>query len=259
MFFVFNKQKIYTYLVSIVTVVLLFCVAGSMNDTNNKKNTIETASTTGKLLPIYNVQTKEKKVAFTMNCAWNADDIDQILKILQDNQTKITFFMVGDWIDKFPEAAKKIHEAGHEIASHSNTHPHVNKLTYEKNIEEIEKSNDKIEKITGKRTKIYRAPYGEYNDTVIKAAQDKGYHTIQWNLDTLDYTGLTGEEMWKRLEGKIKEENIILSHNGTKHTADSLEQLLKNIKEKGLEVVKVSELIVQENYTINNNGTQIKK
>ncbi len=259
MFFVFNKQKIYTYLVSIVTVVLLFCVAGSMNDTNNEKNTIETASTTGKLLPIYNVQTKEKKVAFTMNCAWNADDIDQILKILQDNQTKITFFMVGDWIDKFPEAAKKIHEAGHEIASHSNTHPHVNKLTYEKNIEEIEKSNDKIEKITGKRTKIYRAPYGEYNDTVIKAAQDKGYHTIQWNLDTLDYTGLTGEEMWKRLEGKIKEGDIILSHNGTKHTADSLEQLLKNIKEKGLEVVKVSELIVQENYTINNNGTQIKK
>ena len=58
---------------------------------------------------------------------------------------------------------------------------------------------------------------------------------------------------------KIKEGDIILSHNGTKHTADSLEQLLKNIKEKGLEVVKVSELIVQENYTINNNGTQIKK
>ncbi len=99
--------------------------------------------------------------------------------------------MVGDWIQKYPEAAKKIHEAGHEIASHSDTHPHVNNLSYEKNIEEIEKSNDKIEKITGKRTTIYRAPYGEYNDTVIKAAQDKGYHTIQWSLDTLDYTGLT--------------------------------------------------------------------
>lgn len=99
--------------------------------------------------------------------------------------------MVGDWIEKFPEAVKKINEAGHEIASHSNTHPHVNNLSYEKNIEEIEKSNDKIEKITGKRTTIYRAPYGEYNDTVIKAAQDKGYFCLQWNLDTLDYTGLT--------------------------------------------------------------------
>ena len=194
MFFVFNKQKIYTYLVSIVTVVLLFCVAGGINNQSagtNTTNAIQTASQATKLLPIYNVQTEEKKVAFTMNCAWNADDIDSILKTLQESNVKITFFMVGDWIQKYPDAVKKIHEAGHEIASHSDTHPHVNNLSYEKNIEEIEKSNDKIEKVTGKRTKIYRPPYGEYNDTVIKSAQDKGYHTIQWSLDTLDYTGLT--------------------------------------------------------------------
>jgi peptidoglycan/xylan/chitin deacetylase (PgdA/CDA1 family) len=139
-----------------------------------------------------------------------------------------------------------------------NTHPHVNNLSYEENIEEIEKSNDKIEKITGTRTKIYRAPYGEYNDTVIKSAEDKGYYTIQWNLDTLDYTGLTGEEMWQRLDEKIKAGDIILSHNGTKHTADSLDMILKNIKAKGLEVVKVSELIYQDGYTIDSNGTQIK-
>jgi peptidoglycan/xylan/chitin deacetylase (PgdA/CDA1 family) len=127
-----------------------------------------------------------------INCDWNADDIDKILKTLEENNTKITFFMVGDWIQKFPEAVKKIHDAGHEIASHSDTHPHVNNLSYEKNIEEIEKSNDKIEEITGDRTKIYRAPYGEYNDTVIKAATDKGYYTIQWSLDTLDYSRTYG-------------------------------------------------------------------
>lgn len=188
MFLVFNKQKIYTYTVSIVTVVLLFFVASSLNKNNQ---TIETSSATQKRLPIYHVQTEEKKVAFTMNCAWNDDDIDSILETLKNNNTKITFFMVGDWIEKFPEAVKKIQEAGHEIASHSDTHPHVNNLSYEENIQEIENSNDKIEKITGNRTKIYRPPYGEYNDTVIKAAQDKGYFCIQWNLDTLDYTGLT--------------------------------------------------------------------
>jgi peptidoglycan/xylan/chitin deacetylase (PgdA/CDA1 family) len=197
-------------------------------------------------------------VAFTMNCAWNADDIDSILNTLESNNVKITFFMVGDWIEKFPEAVKKISEAGHEIASHSDTHPHVNNLSYEKNVEEIEKSNDKIENIIGSRTKIYRAPYGEYNDTVISAAQDKGYYTIQWNLDTLDYTGLTGDEMWERLDEKIKPGDIILSHNGTQHTADSLDMLLKNIKQKGLEVVTISELIYLENYTINSNGTQIQ-
>ena len=255
MFYVFNKQKIYTYLVSVITVVILFCIAGTLGE---KNETIPTASVNNKLLPIYNVQTDINKVALTMNCAWNADDIDQILEVLKQNNAKITFFLVGDWIDKFPEAVKKIYEDGHEIASHSNTHPHVNNLTYEENIEEIEKSNEKIEKITGQRTQIYRAPYGEYNNTVIQAAQDKGYYTIQWSLDTLDYTGLTGDEMWNRIQDKVKSGDIILTHNGTKHTADSLDMLIKNIKQKGFEIVTVSNLIYTENYTINNNGTQIK-
>ena len=206
MFFVFNKQKIYTYVVSIITVVVLFGVASNIK--NKNKDTIQTSTNVQKYLPIYNVQTEEKKVAFTMNCAWNADDIDSILKTLEENNTKITFFMVGDWIDKFPDAAKKIYEAGHEIASHSNTHPHVNNLSYEENVSQIENSNEKIEKITGKKTMLYRAPYGEYNDTVIKAAEENGYKTIQWSLDTLDYTGKTGEEMWQRMKNKIKEMKI---------------------------------------------------
>lgn len=257
MFLVFSKEKICTYIVSILTVFLLFFVANTMKSDNF--NAIATSSNDEKLLPIYNVQTQDKKISLTMNCAWNADDVDKILEILNQNNVKITFFMVGDWIEKFPDSVKKIYESGNEIASHSDTHPHVNNLSYEENIEEIEKNNQKIEKITGQRTKIYRAPYGEYNDTVIKAANDKGYYTIQWDLDTLDYTGITGGEMWNRLEGKIKEGDIILSHNGTKHTADSLDMLIKNIKAKGLEVVKVSDLIYKENYNINSNGTQIKQ
>lgn len=145
-----------------------------------------------------------------------------------------------------------------KCGSHSDTHPHVNNLSYEKNIDEIEKSNDKIEKITGSRTKLYRAPYGEYNDTVIKAATDKGYYTIQWSLDTLDYTGLTGKEMWNRLDKKLSSGDVILTHNGTKHTADSLDMLLKNIKQKGFDVVPVSELIYKDNYRIDSTGMQMQ-
>lgn len=145
-----------------------------------------------------------------------------------------------------------------KYGSHSNTHPHVNNLSYEENIKEIETSNDKIEKIIGKRTNLYRAPYGEYNNTVIKAANDKKYFTIQWSLDTLDYKGLTGEEMWNRLDKKISSGDIILTHNGTKHTADSLDMLLKSIKQKGYEVVPLSNLIYQNNYKIDNTGMQVQ-
>lgn len=113
MFFVFSKEKIYTYLVSILTVILLFYTASSINLISDE--TIETSSNSERLLPIYKVKTEEKKVALTMNCAWNADDIDKILEILEQNNVKITFFMVGDWIDKFPEYVKKIADSGHEI------------------------------------------------------------------------------------------------------------------------------------------------
>lgn len=113
MFFVFRKDKIYAYLVSILTVVFLFSVSNNVNLMSNK--TIETSANLEKLLPIYKVKTEEKKVALTMNCAWNADDIDKILEILEQNNVKITFFMVGDWINKFPDYLKKINEAGHEI------------------------------------------------------------------------------------------------------------------------------------------------
>lgn len=146
-----------------------------------------------------------------------------------------------------------------KYGSHSDTHPHVNNLSYEKNVEQLEKCNEKIEKITGKKTNLYRSPYGEYNDTVIKSATDNNYYTIQWDLDTLDYSGITGDEMWKRLDSKIKAGDIILSHNGTKHTADSLDMIIKNIKQKGLEIVKVSDLIYKDNYIIDSKGTQIRK
>ena len=185
MFIVFNKEKIYSYIVALSTIVVLFMIANIVIDRNQD---LVQALSSEKLLPIYSVDTDEKKVAFTMNCAWNADDIDSILDTLSKNKIHITFFIVGEWTDKYPEYVKKISEAGHEIANHSNTHPHVNNLKLSENAEEIRLACEKIEKITGKATTLYRAPYGEYNNTVINAATEQKHMAIQWNLDTLDYT-----------------------------------------------------------------------
>lgn len=251
MFIVFDKRKIYSYLVSFSTVVILFAIAFTVTTDSSI-----ITSATARELPIYNVDTTEKKISLTMNCAWNADDVDSILQTLKDNNVKITFFMVGDWVDKFPEAVKKISDAGHEIGNHSNTHPHVNNLSSEENIKQIQETSNKIEKIIGNKTVLYRAPYGEYNNIVIRSAKTASHVPIQWNLDSVDYTGITGDEMWKRLENKLSGGSIILMHNGTKHTADSLDMLIKNIKSKGYDIVTVSNLIYKDNYYIDNNGTQ---
>ena len=253
MFLVFNKEKIQTYFVSILTVGVLIAIA------NMSTAQILPTSSSERALPIYNVKTEENKVALTMNCAWSADDIDRILETLEKNEVKITFFIVGEWAEKYPEAVKKIYEAGHEIGTHSNTHPHVEQLSAEKNLEEIKLGVEKLQKITGEQTRLYRTPYGEYNDIVINTARENGYYTIQWNIDTLDYKGLTGDEMWGRIKEKLQKGSIILTHNGTEHTADSLDMLLKNIKTNGYQVTTVSDLIYKDNYIIDNNGTQINK
>lgn len=254
MFFVFNKQKIYSYLVAASTVLVL--LIGSIFFTGMNMDTMEMSSGVGKLLPIYNVETNKQRISITINCAWNADDIDQILDVLDRCNVKTTFFMVGDWVDKFPEETRKIAEKGHEIANHSNSHQHVNNLSYEQNVEEIKKCTEKIKNVTGKEVKLYRCPYGEYNDTVVKAALDNEYKVIQWSIDTLDYEGLDESQMWERINKNLKNGSIILMHNGTENTANSLEGIIKNIQKKGYNIVKVSDLIYSENYQIDANGTQ---
>ena len=125
--------------------------------------------------------------------------------------------------------------------------------------DKIKESAKIIKETTGAEVKLYRPPYGEYNDTVIKATNENGYIPIQWSLDTLDYTKITGEKMWERLKNKITAGDIILMHNGTEHTADSLDMIIKNIKSSGFEVARVSDIIYTENYTIDTNGTQRRK
>ena len=187
MFLVFNKDKITSYIVTIFTILVLFLTASTFST----EKVVETSTNTSKLLPIYSVDTKEPKIAITINCAWSADDIDIILETLKKQEVKVTFFMVGDWVEKNEEAVKKIYEAGHEIGNHSYNHPHVNNLNLDKNKEQIQKCSDLIKNITGKGTSLYRGPYGEYNNTVIEAAKELQHHTIQWSIDTLDYKGLT--------------------------------------------------------------------
>lgn len=257
MFLVLNKEKILSYIIAVSAVALLFVFATGIYS-KPKEQVSSVSANASKQLPIYCVDTTESKVALTINCAWNADDIDSILETLSKHNCKVTFFVVGDWVTKYPEAVKKIHEAGHEIGNHSDSHPHVNNMTLENNVEQIKKCSDKVEAITGSKTRLYRGPYGEYNDTVIEASKKSNHLAIQWSIDSLDYKALTCEQMWEIIEPKLSNGGIILMHNGTENTALSLDTLLSNIKEKGYEVVKVSDIVYTSNFTIDNNGVQHK-
>lgn len=143
-------------------------------------------SSTEKKLPIYSVETDEKKVAISFDAAWGADDTDQLLQILDDNDVKTTFFLCGYWIDDYTDEVKKISELGHEIGNHGDNHAHGAQLNLEKNKQEIDNVTKKIELATGKTPTVFRPPFGEYNNTVLEAAESLGYYTIQWDVDSLD-------------------------------------------------------------------------
>lgn len=216
-------------------------------------------SNANRILPIYSVETDKKQVGLTFDCAWGADDIKDIINTLNKNGVKATFFVVGDWIDKFPEAVKLLDENEMEIGNHSDSHAHVNNMSYEKNIEDMKKCNEKIKNITGKNTLFYRGPYGEYNNTVIQAAESLNMKVIQWDIDTLDYTGKTPDEMCERIKSKIRNGSIVLMHNDTEHTARGLQQIIDCIEELEYEIVPLSELIYFDNYEMNHEGRQILK
>ena len=222
-------------------------------------NKILEVSNTNRLLPIYSVETDKKQVALTFDCAWGADDIPDIINTLTNNRVSATFFMVGDWINKYPDKVKLLFENDMELGNHSDSHAHVNKMSYKKNVEDMKACNHKIKELTGYETKFYRGPYGEYNNVVIQAAESLNMKVIQWDVDTLDYTGKTPDEMCTRIKKKLRNGSIILMHNDTEYTAQGLEQIINCIMEEGYEIVPLSELIYFDNYEINHEGRQIAK
>lgn len=177
-FWVIKKSTLVFY------VFLFFLTIGIMFSADPPSLRVSTQD--GRLLPIYSVETPEKVVAITFDAAWGNEDLEQILDALSKYNVKATFFVVGTWIDKYPDSVKAIHTAEHEIANHSNKHPHPNKMSTESLIEDIKACQEKIKATVGTNVPLYRPPYGEYNDNVIKTATELGLYTIQWDVDTLD-------------------------------------------------------------------------
>ena len=212
-------------------------------------------------LPIYCVQTDEPKVSVSFDAAWGADDTDELLRILKENDVKATFFLCGYWVEKYPEEVKKIAEAGHDLGNHSATHPHMSQLSSEQITEELRKCHENVKELTGIEMDLFRPPFGEYDNEVIETATANGYHTIQWDIDSLDWKEQgTQAEINQVLNHKhLGNGSIILFHNDAKYTPQVLDTILKGIKEKGYTIVPISELIHRGEYEMDHEGRQIPK
>lgn len=209
-----------------------------------------------RLLPIYSVETDEKKVAITFNCAWDPENLPEILKTLEAHGARATFFAVGQWAEDNPDAIKAIGSAGHEIGSHSNTHPDMTGLSEEAVREELRRSRERIKKAGGGSAALFRAPSGAYNNTVVKTAAEEGFTTIQWDVDSRDWQDKSAGEMVEAVTKNVRNGSILLFHVGKENTAEALPRILEILEQQGFSFVPVSELIYTENYTMDHEGRQ---
>lgn len=218
---------------------------------------ISVATTTRKL-PIYSVDTREKKIAITFDAAWTNQDTQQLIDILAKHNAKATFFIVGDWAKKFPESVKAFYDAGHTIANHSDTHKAFSKCSREEIKEEIINCNKKLEAITGVPVTLVRAPSGDYTDQSLEVCKELGMTMIQWNCDSLDYTKISTDEIVNRVIKGTTNGSILLFHNGVDNTAPALDRILTQLKNEGYSFVSVEDLILKDNFYIDHTGRQCK-
>ncbi len=207
-------------------------------------------------LPIYSVEREDKVVSISFDCAWGVEHTDEILKALRVGEIKATWFMVEFWAEKYPEYVKKIDAAGHEIGTHSATHSYMSKQNEEEIRLELETSSKAIADVTGKKVELFRPPYGDYNDRLIKTASAEGYYSIQWDVDSLDWKDLSATDIAMRVINGVQSGSIILMHNNGLHTAEAVPIIIETLKNKGYSFVPIGELIYREGYAIDSAGRQ---
>ncbi len=210
---------------------------------------------TPRLVPIYCVEKEEKVVSLSFDCAWGVDYTDKILEYLEKADVRATFFMVEFWAEKYPEYVEKIHKRN-EIGTHSATHSYMSKLNAEAIKSELTTSSEAIESITGEKVELFRAPYGDYDDELIKTASELGYYTVQWDVDSLDWKDLSASDIAMRVINGVKGGSIVLMHNNGLHTAEAVPIIIETLKNRGYTFVPIGELILRENYVIDGTGMQ---
>lgn len=241
------KKTIASIAVTLVCVAAVMAIGG-----------ISQAFAESRRIPIYSVDRDDNYVAISFDAAWGADKTRSIMDVCDRYNVKATFFLVGFWVDKYPEIVAEIASRGFEIGTHSNTHPQMSKLSEQQCVSELTSSCRKIVDITGQPVKVFRPPFGDYDNQLIDVASNLGLYTIQWSVDSLDWKGLSALQIAERVQ-KAQSGDIILCHNNSDHIVEALPIIFEALQLKNLKFCTISELIYFDNYYIDGSGRQIQK
>lgn len=229
--------------VGILMLCLLLAAAGIWNFENGSLKVSTGAE--GRSMPVCSVNTTEKKVALTFDTAGKGEDVDEILRILEECGVKAAFFVTGSWAESFPMEVTKIAEEGHDLGNLGEGKRRMGTLSRKECREELQSVQRKVKELTGKEMELFRPPYGDYSNELLETAKEFGYTSVLWSVDSRDWKDYGKEDIVKTVtENKsLNSGAIILCHTGTKYTAQALEMIIKEIQAKGFGFVPLSELL----------------
>ena len=210
-------------------------------------------------IPVYSVDTEEKKVSISFDAAWGNEQTAELLDILDRYDVKTTFFLVGGWVDKYPEMLKEIVSRGHEIGNHSDTHPHMSQQSEADIRKELHNMSDKVEKLTGVRPTLFRPPYGDYNNRVVTVSRSEGYECVQWSIDSLDWKDRGTADIIKQCTYRVQPGDIVLFHNDSNDIVNALPTVIEHYQQLGYTIIPVSQILLEGEYTIDVQGKQHPK
>ncbi|MDA8227137.1 MAG: polysaccharide deacetylase family protein [Desulfitobacterium hafniense] len=201
--------------------------------------------------PIEHVKTNQKVMALTINVDWGEEYIPAILNILDQGKAKATFFVTGRWAKKYPELIKLMVSRGHEVENHGYSHPHPDNLSIAANKEEISRTETILFELSRLKTRFYAPPYGERGLSGLKAANELGYKTILWTLDTVDWRPESSAEIianrvlnpQSRFGIKPDKHGAIVLMHPKPNTVKALPVILKQLDIDGFKLVTINELI----------------
>ena len=207
-------------------------------------------------LPVYSVERGDKCVSLSFDAAWGNEDTQTLIDILSGHGVKATFFVVGDWAEKYPESVKALAEAGNEVMNHSSDHAHFSSLSTEQILSDLSACNEKVAALTGVAPSLFRCPYGEYDDHVIQAVESLGMTAVQWDVDSLDWKGISASEITDRVLQNVRSGSIVLFHNAAIHAPEALPGIIEALQKEGYTIVPVSQLLLQGDTYQDNTGRQ---
>lgn len=214
----------------------------------------------GKEVPICSVERMDQRIALSFECVEESGNTQEILEILKQQQVEATFFVSRQWAEGFPKEVRRIVTSGHEIGSYGNGMGSMEQLSRTAYRDCLEAVGKQVRDLTGVGIELFRPPLGRYDNEILNMARKEGYIPVCWSVDSMDWKDYGTESIVKAVceNPKLQSGAIVRFQNDARYTAQALESVISELKQRGFQMVPVGALIYREGFRMDDAGKQLK-